>query len=38
MAISFSLILTEPGRLSVEWNIIKRELVPGGKEILQALK
>ncbi|MDN5846896.1 MAG: DoxX family protein [Candidatus Nitrosocosmicus sp.] len=38
MAISFSLIFTGPSRFSLEWNIIKRELVPGGKEILQALK
>ena len=38
MAISISLMLTGPGRFSFEWNIIKRELVPGGKEMLQALK
>ena len=38
MAISISLMLTGPGRFSIEWNIIKRELVPGGKSILQALK
>ena len=38
MTISISLMLTGPGRFSIEWNIIKRELVPGGKEMLQALK
>lgn len=38
MAISISLMLTGPGRFSVEWNIIKRELIPGGKQILEALK
>jgi putative oxidoreductase len=38
MAISISLMLTGPGRFSIEWNIIKRELVPAGKSILQALK
>ena len=38
MAISISLMLTGPGRSSVEWNIIKRKLIPAGKEILEALK
>jgi putative oxidoreductase len=38
MTISISLMLTGPGGFSVEWNIIKRELIPGGKEILEALK
>ena len=38
MAISISLLLTGPGKFSIEWNIIKRELVPGGKEVLQGLK
>jgi len=38
MAISITLMLTGPGRFSIDWNIIKRELVPGGKQILQGLK
>jgi len=38
MAIYISLILTAPGRFSIEWNIVDRELFPGGKEMLQALK
>ena len=33
MAISISLILTGPGRLSIEWNILRRELFPRGKEM-----
>jgi len=38
MAIYISFMLTGPGRFSVEWNIIKREFIPGGKAILEALK
>jgi len=38
MAISISLTLTEPGRFSVEWNIMNRELFTGKKDMLQALK
>ena len=38
MAISISLMLTGPGRISLEWNVIKRELVPGGKKVLEGLK
>jgi putative oxidoreductase len=34
MAISISLLLTGPGRISVEWNILKRELFPKGKQIV----
>jgi putative oxidoreductase len=32
MAISISLLLTGPGRISIEWNILKRELFTKGKE------
>ena len=32
MAISISLSITGPGRISIEWNILKRELFPHGKE------
>ena len=28
MAISISLLLTGPGRISIEWNVLKRELFP----------
>ena len=38
LAISVSLMLTGLGRFSVEWNIIKHELVPRGTEMLQDLK
>jgi len=31
MAISISLLLTGPGRISIEWNVLKRELFPKGR-------
>jgi putative oxidoreductase len=34
MALSISLILTGPGRLSIEWNILRRELFPRGREMI----
>jgi putative oxidoreductase len=34
IAISISLILTGPGRLSIEWNVLRRELFPRGKEMI----
>jgi putative oxidoreductase len=34
IAISISLILTRPGRLSIEWNVLRRELFPRGKEMI----
>jgi putative oxidoreductase len=34
MAISISLLLTGPGRISIEWDVLKRELFPKGKEII----
>jgi putative oxidoreductase len=34
MAISISLLLTGPGRISVEWNVLKRELFPKGKQMV----
>jgi putative oxidoreductase len=39
MAIAISLLLTGPGRVSVEWNVLKRELFPKGKQaVLQQLQ
>jgi putative oxidoreductase len=39
MAISISLFLTGPGRISIEWNVLKRELFPKGKQaVLQQLQ
>jgi putative oxidoreductase len=34
IAISISLLLSGPGRLSIEWNILRRELFPGGREMI----
>lgn len=34
MALSISLILTGPGRLSIEWNILRREMFPKGREMI----
>ena len=38
MAICISLLLTGPGRISVEWDILKRELFPKGKEAISQLR
>ena len=35
IAISVSLLITGPGRISVEWDILKREIFPRGKAIIQ---
>jgi hypothetical protein len=34
MAISVSLLVTGPGRISVEWNVLNRELFPKGKQMM----
>lgn len=34
IAISISLLLTGPGRVSIEWNLLKRELIPKGRNIV----
>jgi putative oxidoreductase len=36
IAISISLLLAGPGRISIEWDILKREIFPRGKAITQA--
>jgi putative oxidoreductase len=33
MAVSISLLLTGPGQPSIEWNLLKREIFPKGKEM-----
>ena len=33
-----SLLLTGPGKISVEYNILKREIFPKGKEIVDEIK
>jgi putative oxidoreductase len=38
IAISVSLLLTGPGRLSIEWDVLKREIFPKGKAIIQKQK
>jgi putative oxidoreductase len=38
IAISISLLLTGPGRISIEWDVLKRELFPRGKTIIQQQK
>jgi putative oxidoreductase len=35
-AISTSLLLTGPGRISIEWDVLKREVSPRGKYIIQS--
>jgi putative oxidoreductase len=38
IAISVSLLLTGSGRLSIEWDVLKREIFPKGKTIIQKQK
>jgi putative oxidoreductase len=38
IAISVSLLLTGPGRISIEWDVLKREIFPRGKVITQKQK
>ena len=35
MAICTSLLLTGPGRISIEWDVLKREMFPRAKYIIQ---
>ncbi len=38
IAVSVSLFLTGPGRISIEWDILKREIFPRGKALIQVQK
>ena len=38
LSISASLILTGPGKVSIEWDILKREIFPNGKQIFMRNK
>jgi putative oxidoreductase len=38
IAIAISLLLTGPGRISIEWDVLKREIFPRGKAIIQKQK
>jgi putative oxidoreductase len=35
MSISISLLLTGPGRISIEFDILRREIFPHGKDLIQ---
>lgn len=34
MAMAISLVITGPGRISIEWDVIKREIFPKGKALV----
>jgi hypothetical protein len=38
LSVAVSLLLTGPGRPSIEWNMLNRELFPKGKELVAAAK
>jgi putative oxidoreductase len=38
MAVCISLLLTGPGRMSIEWDVLKREIFPRGKALVQEQK
>ena len=38
MAVCISLLLTGPGRLSIEWDVLKSEIFPRGKAIVRNQK
>ena len=38
ISIGISLLLTGPGRISIEWDVLKRETFPRGKAIIQKQK
>jgi hypothetical protein len=38
MAVSISLLLTGPGKPSIEWNLLNREIFPKGKEIVYSVQ
>jgi hypothetical protein len=38
MAICISLLLTGPGRISIEWDVLKREIFPRGRSIIRQQK
>jgi hypothetical protein len=35
VAVGISLLLTGPGRISIEWDVLKREIFPRRKAIVQ---
>src|ERR671922_2989471 len=38
IAIDISLLLTGPGRISIEWDVLKREIFPRGRSIIRQQK
>jgi putative oxidoreductase len=38
MSVAISLLLTGPGKISVEYDILKREIFPSGKKIVDKIK
>ena len=38
MSVAISLLLTGPGKISVEYGILKREILPSGKKIVDEIK
>ena len=38
IAICISLLLTGPGRISIEWDVLKREIFPKGRSIIRQQK
>lgn len=38
MAISISLFITGPGRISIEYDVLKREIFPRGKQMVEHLR
>ena len=35
MAVCISLLLMGPGRISIEWDVLKREIFPRGRALVQ---
>jgi putative oxidoreductase len=38
MAVCISLLLTGPGRISIEWDVLKREIFPRGRALVEKQK
>jgi putative oxidoreductase len=38
LAISLTLIFTGPGRVSIEWDVLKRELIPSGRDMVYSIR
>jgi putative oxidoreductase len=38
ISVAISLLLTGPGKLSIEYNVLKREIFPQGKKIVDEIR